>query len=115
MVRDHVRERRLRRRELFVPPSHPPRHAQCNFGEAWAVTGGVKGKVHHLFLDLPHGDALFLKAHPADTTPPLRTTPMTTGIPASQTRTLSRRPLSVRICPPRRVVRKFPGTRSPRI
>ena len=28
IVKDYVRERRLRRREMFVPLSHPPGHAQ---------------------------------------------------------------------------------------
>ena len=34
IVKDYVRERRLRRREMFVPLSHPPGHAQADFGEA---------------------------------------------------------------------------------
>ena len=42
IVKDYVRERRLRTREMFVPPSHPPGHAQCDSGEAWAVIEGVK-------------------------------------------------------------------------
>ena len=29
IVKDYVRERRLRRREMFVPLSHPPGHAQA--------------------------------------------------------------------------------------
>ena len=33
IVKDYVRERRLRRREMFVPLSHPPGHAQADFGE----------------------------------------------------------------------------------
>ena len=32
IVKDYVRERRLRRREMFVPLSHPPGHAQADFG-----------------------------------------------------------------------------------
>ena len=30
IVKDYVRERRLRRREMFVPLSHPPGHAQAD-------------------------------------------------------------------------------------
>ena len=67
-VKDYVRERRLRTREMFVPLSHPPGHTQCDFGEAWAVIGGVKRKVHYFVLDLPHSDATFAKAYPAETT-----------------------------------------------
>ena len=42
IVKDYVRERRLRRREMFVPLSHPPGHAQADFGEADAIIAGVK-------------------------------------------------------------------------
>ncbi len=31
IVNDHVRERRRRTREMFVPLSHPPGHAQVDF------------------------------------------------------------------------------------
>ena len=34
VVKDYVREHRRRTREMFVPLSHPPGHAQCDFGEA---------------------------------------------------------------------------------
>ena len=67
-VKDYVRERRIVTREMFVPLSHPPGHAQCDFGEAWAVVDGVKQKVHYFVLDLPHSDATFAKAYPAETT-----------------------------------------------
>ena len=46
IVKDYVRERRRRPREMFVPLSHPPGHAQCDFGEALVVIGGVKQKAH---------------------------------------------------------------------
>ena len=41
IVKDYVRERRLPRREMFVPLSHPPGHAQADFGEADAIIAGV--------------------------------------------------------------------------
>ena len=41
IVKDYVRERRRQTREMFVPLSHPPGHAQCGFGEALVVIGGV--------------------------------------------------------------------------
>ena len=40
-VKDYARHRRLRTREMFVPLSHPPGHAQADFGEALVVIGGV--------------------------------------------------------------------------
>ena len=67
-MKDYVRERRLRSREMFVPLVHSPGHAQAGFGEAMAVIGGVARKVHFLAFDLPHSDACFVKAYPAETT-----------------------------------------------
>ena len=67
IVKDYVRERRLRGREMFVPLVHPPGHAQADFGEAVAVIGGEERKVHFFCLDLPHSDACFVKAYPAET------------------------------------------------
>ena len=34
IVKDYVREHRRQTREMFVPLSHSPGHAQCDFGEA---------------------------------------------------------------------------------
>ena len=68
IVKDYVREHRRRTREMFVPLSHPPGHAQCDFGEALVVIGGVEQKAHCFVLDLPHSDGCFVKAYPAETT-----------------------------------------------
>ena len=68
IVKDYVRERRRRLREMYVPLSHPPGHAQCDFGQAKAVIGGVERKIHYFVLDLPHSDGCFVKAYPAETT-----------------------------------------------
>ncbi len=43
-VKDYVRENRRQTREMFVPLSHPPGHAQCDFGEALVVISGVEQK-----------------------------------------------------------------------
>jgi len=68
IVKDHVRERRRRTREMFVPLAHSPGHAQVDFGEALAVIGGAMRKIHFFALDLPHSDAGFVKVYPAETT-----------------------------------------------
>jgi len=68
IVKAYVRGRRLRGREVFVPLVHPPGHGQADFGEAVAVVGGEERKVHFFCLDLPHSDACFVKAYPAETT-----------------------------------------------
>ena len=68
MVKDYVREHRRGSQEMFVPLSHPPGHAQCDFGEALVIIGGVEQKAHCFVLDLPHSDGCFVKAYPAETT-----------------------------------------------
>ena len=67
-VKDYVRENRRQTREMFVPLSHAPGHAQCDFGEALVVIGGVEQKAHCFVIDLPHSDGCFVKAYPAETT-----------------------------------------------
>ena len=67
IVKDHVREHRRRRREMFVPLIHPPGHGQADFGEARAVIGGVARKAHFFVFDLPHSDACYVRAYPAAT------------------------------------------------
>src|SRR5271157_1762905 len=68
VVKDYVHEHRQRQREMFVPLRHEPGHAQADFGEALAVIGGVERKIHFFAMDLPHSDACFVQAYPAETT-----------------------------------------------
>ena len=68
IVKDYVRDARLRHKEVFVPLAHPPGDAQADFGEALAVVDGVKQKAHFLCVDLPHSDACFVVAFPAENT-----------------------------------------------
>src|SRR6202171_6238658 len=57
----------LRTREMFVPLSHRPDHAQADFGEADGYIGGKKVRFHYFCMDLPHSDGCFVKAYPAET------------------------------------------------
>jgi transposase len=52
---------------VFVPLRHNPGHAQVDFGEALAEIAGVECKIHFFAMDLPHGDACFVQAYPAET------------------------------------------------
>ena len=67
IVKDYMRERERRGREMFVPLAHPPGHAQADFGEAVVVIGGIEQKAHFFVMDLPHSDACFVRAYPAAT------------------------------------------------
>lgn len=68
IVSDYICAAKQKQREMFVPLVHPPGHAQADFGEALAVIGGIERKIHFLVMELPHSDACFLKAYPAETT-----------------------------------------------
>lgn len=68
VVKDYVRLCRARGRETFVPLAHPPGHAQVDFGEAVAIIGGVRQKIHFFCMDVPQSDACFVKAYPRETT-----------------------------------------------
>ena len=68
IVKDYVAGLRRRTQEMFVPLAHPPGHAQADFGEALGVIGGVERKIHYFAFDLPHSDATFVVAYPAEST-----------------------------------------------
>jgi transposase len=68
VVKDYVRLARVRSREVFVPLAHPPGHAQVDFGECIGIIGGMRMNLHVFCFDLPHSDACFIKAYPAETT-----------------------------------------------
>jgi len=68
IVKDYVRQQRRQAQEMFVPLVHPPGHGQADFGEAQVVIGGVEQTAHFLAVDLPHSDACFVQAYPAETT-----------------------------------------------
>lgn len=68
IVKDYVLAQRQHQREVFVPLRHDAGHAQADFGEALAVIGGVERKIHFFAMDLPHSDAGFVQAYPAETT-----------------------------------------------
>lgn len=68
VVKDYIFAAKQGQREMFVPLAHPVGHAQADFGEGLAIIGGVERKIHFLVMELPHSDACFLKAYPAETT-----------------------------------------------
>jgi transposase len=72
IVKDYVAGWRQRAQEMFVPLVHPPGHAQADFGEAIGIIGGIERKIHFFAFDLPHSDACFVVAYPAETTEALR-------------------------------------------
>ena len=63
IVKDYIREQKQGGQEMFVPLSHPPGHAQADFGEARAIIAGVLQKVFFFALDLPHSDGSYIRAY----------------------------------------------------
>ncbi len=68
IVKDYVRVKKRGSKEMFVPLSHPPGHAQADFGEALVVIGGIEQKAYFFAFDLPHSDACYIRAYPAANT-----------------------------------------------
>ena len=68
IIKDYVRLKRTSQRETFVPLTHPPGHAQADFGEAQVEIGRVLAKAHYFVIDLPHSDESYPRAFPAETT-----------------------------------------------
>lgn len=67
-VREAVAQARRYSKEVFVPLSHPPGHAQFDFGEATVEIAGVRCKAALGVITLPYSDTYFLTAYPRECT-----------------------------------------------
>ena len=67
-VQTAVRRPRRYSKEAFVPLSHPPGHAQFDFGEATVEIAGVRRKAALGVITLPYSDTYFLSAYPRECT-----------------------------------------------
>eukprot|EP00919_Chromeraceae_sp_WS-2016_P048397 GHVR01114641.1.p1 GENE.GHVR01114641.1~~GHVR01114641.1.p1 ORF type:complete len:333 (+),score=57.24 GHVR01114641.1:800-1798(+) len=63
----YVREKKRQTKEVYVPLSHGPGHAQVDFGETIGVIAGLECKIHFFVMSLLHSDAVFVKGYPAET------------------------------------------------
>ncbi len=66
IVREYVAMQMRRTREVFMPLSHRPGHAQVDFGEADGIIDGKLVRHHYFCMDLPHSDAPFFKTYPGE-------------------------------------------------
>jgi transposase len=66
IVKDYVREKRIRMREVYFPLDHRPGASQVDFGESKALIGGTEQKAHLFCMALPHSDAIFVQAYPTE-------------------------------------------------
>jgi transposase len=68
IVTDYVREKKTPEPRGVRAAVACAGHAQVDFGEALGVIGGIECKLHYFAMALPHSDAFFIKAYPAETT-----------------------------------------------
>jgi transposase len=66
IVKDYVREKKMRLREVFFPLQQNPGTSQTDFGQARAVIAGKELKCHFFCMALPFSDAIFVKAYPTE-------------------------------------------------
>lgn len=68
IVRNYIYKAAIRQKEMFMPLTHLPGHAQVDFGEADGYIGGKLVRFHYFCLDMPHSDGCFVKAYPTEDT-----------------------------------------------
>jgi transposase len=66
IVKDYVRDKKIRLREVFFPLKQEAGTSQIDFGQAKVIIAGVKQKTHLFCMALPYSDAMFLKAYPTE-------------------------------------------------
>jgi transposase len=67
-VQTAVKRAKQYSKEAFVPLSHPPGHAQFDFGEAVVEIAGQRKKAALGVITLPYSDTYFLSAYPRECT-----------------------------------------------
>jgi transposase len=67
-VQTAVKAAKAYSKEAFVPLSHPPGHAQFDFGEATVEIAGERTKAALGVITLPYSDTYFLSAYPRECT-----------------------------------------------
>jgi len=66
IVKDYVRDKKYRLREVYFPLEHRPGTYQVDFGQAEVRIGGLEENVHFFCMALPYSDALFLSGYPTE-------------------------------------------------
>lgn len=66
IVKDYVRDKKIRLKEVFFPLKQEPGTAQVDFGQAKVVIAGVEQQAHFFCMALPFSDAVFLQGYPTE-------------------------------------------------
>jgi transposase len=68
VIKDFLRDLKLKQQEVFMPLSHRPGEAQVDFGHAEVVVDGKTIKAALFVMTLPYSDAFLVQAYPRETT-----------------------------------------------
>ena len=66
IVKDYVREKRLRLKEVYFPLEQKPGTSQIDFGQAKVFIDGKELTAYVFCMALPYSDAVFVKAYPTE-------------------------------------------------
>jgi transposase len=64
IVKDYVRDKKSRMKEVFFPLMQRPGTSQIDFGQAKVIIGGVLQKANIFCMALPYSDAMVVQAYP---------------------------------------------------
>jgi transposase len=66
IVKDYIRQKRIRMKEVFFPLEQRPGTSQIDFGKAKVILAGKEQEAHIFCMGLPYSDAFFIKAYPSE-------------------------------------------------
>jgi transposase len=66
IIKDYVREQKLRQKEVFLPLTQRPGTSQIDFGKVKVMIGGVIQDGHIFCMALPYSDAMVVQVYPTE-------------------------------------------------
>ena len=66
IVKDYVRAKKLKLKEVYFPLEQSPGTSQTDFGSFQVIIGGVRQKAYLFCMGLPFSDAIFAQAYPTE-------------------------------------------------
>ncbi len=66
IVKDYVREKKLKLKEVYFPLNQSPGTGQIDFGSCEVIIAGVKQTGHYFCMSLPYSDALYTQVYPTE-------------------------------------------------
>jgi transposase len=66
IIKDYVREQKLRQKEVFLPLVQRPGTDQVDFGAVKIIIGGIVQDAHMFCMALPYSDAMVVQVYPTE-------------------------------------------------